>query len=424
MQATRFLFSKNFVKQHRISPIYQASLQLSLEVRGFSTTVVPSAKPITKDTSSSLKSKWKIYSDLTKFRLSSLVVFTSAAGYLFAGGPVDIATMAYACVGTGLCAASACTFNEVYEVDADAAMNRTKSRPIPSGKITKNTAIGIGVANGLAGTALLYAMTNPVVAFLGAANIALYAGPYTYSKQKTELNTWIGSVVGAIPPIMGWCAATASDLTVAEPYIIGSLLFLWQFPHFFALSWLHREDYARGKFQMVPVNDSTGIRTANLISEYSIYLTMLPIVTTALGYTSSMFVLEGTAVNMYLLYLSKKFHDNRSNANARKLFLCSLWYLPALLFGLVFYSKNWSKEAIEEKEKALLLLTSEEGNELLDQEERRNIPAGEKDKITEMFLNAKETLKGLCFHEILTHQDDKSNTAPHLCLKKVSDQVR
>jgi protoheme IX farnesyltransferase len=343
----------------------------------FSTNPTPESvsKPVNprKLAKSPLKAKLSALSDLTKFKLSSLVVVTTGAGYLYAGGPIDIATMAYACVGTGMCAAAASTFNEIIEVDADKAMNRTKTRPIPSGKISKLEATAIGTAAAVGGTGMLYAMTNPVVAMLGFGNIVLYAGAYTYSKRVTEFNTWIGSIVGAIPPIMGWCAATGGDLASADPYIIGSLLFLWQFPHFFALSWLHREDYARGKFQMVPVNDPTGVRTAKLIQEYSLYLTALPIITTGLGYTSSMFILEGTAINAYLLYLSKKFSDDRTNANARRLFLTSLWYLPALLFGLVFYSKNWSKESIENKEK----LENEFGNE----HENR-----EKDKVSIVFL--------------------------------------
>jgi protoheme IX farnesyltransferase len=353
-----FRLSTQYIRKCESFPISNIRLShLQLQTHCFSTTPSSSAPPVPPTTNkkviSPLKTKLKAMSDLMKLRLSSLVVVTTGAGYLYAGGPVDIATMAYACVGTGMCAASACTFNEIFEVKQDAAMNRTKTRPIPSGKITKAQATMIGMSTALGGTTLLYAMTNPTVALLGLGNIVLYAGAYTYSKRVTEFNTWIGSVVGAIPPVMGWCAATGGDLSSVEPYIIGSLLFLWQFPHFFALSWLHREDYARGNFQMVPVNDPTGIRTANLIQEYSLYLTVLPILTTGFGYTSSMYILEGTAVNMYLLYLSSKFSKDRTNANARRIFLTSLWYLPALLAGLVLYSKNWDKDAIENKQHQL-----------------------------------------------------------------------
>jgi len=192
------------------------------------------------------RSKLALYADLTKARLSSLVVVTSGAGFLAGGAPVDVAVMAATCVGTGLCAASAGAFNQILETSRDAAMNRTKQRPLPSGLVTPTEATAVGVAAGAAGTALLYTMANPTVAALGALNIALYAGPYTLSKRHTEWNTWIGSVVGAVPPVMGYAAASGGVVFAAEPAALASLLFLWQFPHFFALSWMHREDYARG----------------------------------------------------------------------------------------------------------------------------------------------------------------------------------
>ena len=213
-------------------------------------------------------------------------------------------------------------------------MNRTKARPLPSGRIQPSEAIAWGSTAGIAGTSLLYFGTNPVVAALGAANIFLYAGPYTASKRVSESNTWIGAVVGAIPPVMGWGAATGGSLLSSEPLALATLLFLWQFPHFFALSWLHREDYARGRFQMVAVNDPQGSRSATLIWNYSLYLSALPLVTSIAGMTSYMFAVEGTAANMYLLYLAKKFNDKQSNANAKKVChyihtVCYVDHIPA-----------------------------------------------------------------------------------------------
>ena len=137
----------------------------------------------------------------------------------------------------------------------------------------------------------------------------LYSGLYTYSKRKTELNTWIGSVVGAVPPVMGWAAASGGNIIAADPLMLASMLFLWQFPHFFALSWIHREDYARGGFQMVGVNDPTGSRSSKLISRYALYLSALPLIATGCGLTSSMFAVEGTVVNAYLLYTAHKFRQ-------------------------------------------------------------------------------------------------------------------
>ena len=227
-------------------------------------------------------------------------------------------------------------------------MKRTTHRPLPSGKMSIQQAGLFGVLTGLSGTSLLLLGTNPVVAMLGAGNIVLYSGIYTYSKRYTEWNTWIGALVGAVPPLMGWSAATGGDLSSAEPMILASILFLWQFPHFFALSWMHREDYSRGQFQMVSCNDPAGTRTSRVILEYSTYLAALPIMTSISGHTSYMFAFEGLCMNAYLLYLCSKFHRDRTNANARRVFLCSLWYLPLLLTCFIFHSSVWDSADIED----------------------------------------------------------------------------
>lgn len=327
--------------------------------------------------------------DLSKFRLSSLVVVTTGAGFICAGVPIDVPTMSAACIGTMLCAASAGTFNQVSEIQQDSNMKRTLTRPLPAGIITPTQAKAFGLTTGLAGTSLLLTATNPVVAALGVGNIALYAGAYTYSKRHTELNTWIGALVGAIPPVMGWAAATGGSIMALEPAALGTLLFLWQFPHFFALSWLHRDDYARGNFQMVAVNDPVGMRSANLIMEYSLYLTAFPILMSVGGLTSYMFAFEGTMANLYLLSLAHKFRQNRTNAGAKRIFLCSLWYLPVLLTGFVFHSRMWDAETCTD---------------------------GATDTVKDAVIGTKEKLRGLCIHEMI-------DNAPNLCPKVVGDAV-
>lgn len=329
--------------------VCRSSAHARMVVSSFSTPSQPIEKAgKVKVDPQSLRGKIKSYAELSKFRLSSMVVLTSGAGFVCAGLPLDYGTMAAVCTGTMLCAASAGTFNQLFEREQDSRMKRTLTRPLPSGNVTPTEAAVWGTGAGVAGTALLLAGTNPVVAALGLANIGLYAGAYTYSKRFTELNTWIGAIVGAIPPVMGWAAATGGQLIAPEPAALAALLFLWQFPHFFALSYLHREDYARGNFAMVAVNDPHGIRSANLILQYSAYLTVLPIACSMGGVTSYMFALEGTAANMYLLYLAQKFRSDRTNAGARRIFLCSLWYLPVLLTGFVFHSHMWDKQTIPE----------------------------------------------------------------------------
>ena len=192
----------------------------------------------------------RLYLQLSKHRLSALVMATTSAGYLAAGGPVDVVTLSCACVGTMLASSSANTFNQVLETSNDSRMKRTRNRPLPSGRISRSHALGWGAASGAAGITILAAGTNPLTAALGAANLLLYIGPYTLSKTRSELNTWVGSVVGAVPPLMGWTAATGAA-TAVEPLLLATYLFVWQFPHFFSLAWLHREDYARGGFAMV-----------------------------------------------------------------------------------------------------------------------------------------------------------------------------
>lgn len=297
----------------------------------------------------SLILNFKTISELSKLRLSALVVATSSAGFLAAGGPVSWSTLTACSLGTALCASSAATFNQVFEVERDGNMKRTRNRPLPSKIVTKQTACTLGLATGATGTAALAIGTDPITASLGLGNIVLYAGLYTYMKPRSELNTWVGAIVGAIPPVMGWTAAGGSIMD-PEAILLGGTLFLWQFPHFFALSWMHRVDYARGGFEMVPCNDPTGDRTANLIKRYTMYMSTIPIVSTCFGITNSMFAVEGIAINAYALYVARNFDKERTNGNARKVFLTSLWYLPCLMTLFILHSKSWRSEEDKDKD--------------------------------------------------------------------------
>ena len=292
--------------------------------------------------------------ELSKFRLSALVVSTTSAGFLAAGmaGGATLAwpTLASCCLGTALCSSSASTWNQILEVDRDSQMKRTRQRPLVKKSFTKSQATILASATGFGGAAVLALGTDPVTTALGIGNIGLYAGLYTYLKPRHEINTWVGAVVGAVPPVMGWTAA-GGNLMDTEALLLGSLLYLWQMPHFFALSWMHRVDYARGGFQMVPVNDMEfGDRTASLITRYTWYLSAIPFASYALDVTSSMFPLEGILLNAYALHVARKFNQNRSNANARKVFLTSLWYLPCLMTLFILHSKTWDTQKESHKE--------------------------------------------------------------------------
>jgi protoheme IX farnesyltransferase len=296
----------------------------------------------------------KAYFDLAKARLSLLVVTTTAAGFVAAGGPISpqLDVLAAVTIGTFLCSSSAGALNQIIEVDRDRNMKRTQQRPLVSGVLTKQQATTAAVAWGITGTSLLAVGTDPVTTALGVGNIALYAGLYTYTKPISIYNTWIGAVVGAIPPVMGWTAATHGSFMDVEALLLGSTLYLWQMPHFFALSFMHRVDYKRGGFQMVPCLEKDGERTAGIIVRYAWYLSAIPFVATLTNVTSSMFALEGVALNAYALYVAHKFQRDRTNANARTIFLTSLWYLPCLLMLFLLHSKTWDEKK-DEKDDAI-----------------------------------------------------------------------
>jgi protoheme IX farnesyltransferase len=282
----------------------------------------------------------RAYGDLCKARLSSLVVVTSGAGFLLAGTPVDWQAFAAAVSGTALAAASANTFNQVAEAPLDALMKRTQGRPLPTGRLTRGAALTFGFGAGAASLAVLLAGTNPLTAALGMGNIALYALVYTPLKQVSTLNTAVGALVGAVPPLMGWAAATGS-LAAVDPFLLAYVLFAWQFPHFYALAWGLRKDYARGGYFMVPVFDATGAHTARLILRHTLVLGALPLLAAGLGVTSPMFAVEGLLLNGYLLRLALAFRAAPSDAGARAIFRASLWYLPLVAALFVFHANHW-----------------------------------------------------------------------------------
>ena len=328
--------------------------------------------------------------ELSKARLSALVVVTTGAGFLAAGNPLSYTTFAAATAGTALCSSSASTLNQIFEMDRDKRMKRTRNRPLVRGIVTPKTATALAATTGISGGSILALGTDPVTAALGVGNIALYAGLYTYLKPRSEINTWVGAVVGAVPPVMGWTAATGGSLFDLEAALLGSTLFLWQFPHFFALSWMHRTDYARGGFQMVPVNDidTNGDRTAALINRYTWYMSTIPIASSVLGATSSMFAVEGIVLNAYALYVAKRFDKERSNSNARKVFLTSLWYLPCLMTLFILHSRRWRNPV-------------EDDDELED----NDVVAILRRRLSEI----RNTGRELCPHEILALADGDEN---------------
>ncbi|KAG7507354.1 protoheme IX farnesyltransferase, mitochondrial [Solea senegalensis] len=268
-----------------------------------------------------------IYAKLAKIKLTALVVTTAAAGYAMAPVPFDPFIFFVSSLGTGLASCCANSINQYFEVPFDSNMNRTKNRPLVRGQISPLHAVSFALACGVPGIALLTLAVNPLTGFLGALNIFLYTCCYTPLKRLSITNTWVGALVGAIPPIMGWTAATGC----LEPgaLLLGGLLYSWQFPHFNALSWNLREDYSRGGYRMMSVTHPGMCKRVAL--RHSLGLIGLSTLAPALDVTLWTFPIISLPINVYISYLAFRFYHKGDRSSARKLFFCSLWHLPMLL---------------------------------------------------------------------------------------------
>lgn len=284
---------------------------------------------------------------LSKLRLNSIVVVTTICGFICVGSPIDYVTLASASLGTLLCAVSASSFNQIFEKEYDALMARTKNRCLPTGRISLSTAKLWGVSTGIAGTAMLYFMTNPLTAALGVTNIVLYAGVYTASKRLTTSNTYVGAIVGAIPPVMGWVAAGGSLWSYGALELF-SILYFWQLPHFFAQAYSYRKDYANAGFQMLgnPIHDPTGRWVAFIILLFAFLQALIPLATTLIGHTSNMFLIGTSVVNLYILNLAVQFFRSRSKATAQMLFFRSIAQIVFLMTGYIVFSNDLKSEQI------------------------------------------------------------------------------
>ena len=281
-----------------------------------------------------LKSRWVDYYELTKPRLSFLSVVTAVVGYLSADPMRDLGVLLSLLLGTSMAAGGAAVLNQWLERDADARMVRTRERPIPAGRITPLQALIYGLTLSLAGCAILYSGANALAAFLTAATVVSYVLLYTPLKRLTTWNTIVGAVPGALPPLIGWAAAEGSISTLG--WILFAILFLWQMPHFFAIAWTHRNDYAQGGFVMLSNADSTGRKVAVQSFAFCLALVVSTLLPVALGYASWVFGVFALVMGIYMLrpaiaFLTAKNRDR----SARKLFIASICYLPALLVPLV-----------------------------------------------------------------------------------------
>jgi protoheme IX farnesyltransferase len=279
------------------------------------------------------KSMLGIWAELTKVRLNAMVLGTTAVGFALAElGSIDWMRLTWTCAGTALAAASASLFNQLFERRRDALMLRTRGRPLPAKQVHPAVVLTAALVAGYAGAWLLGVMVGLLPAALAAFNILLYAVLYTPLKPRTTFNTLIGAVCGGIPPVIGWTAVTGNIDPGA--WLLGGLLFVWQIPHFLALAWMYREDYARGGHAMLPVRDHDGEITAQVMLLTTLPLIPLALSATALGLVGVWSAVVSTIAGLVFCWLSLTFFRKRDDRSARRVFFASITYLPIVLAAM------------------------------------------------------------------------------------------
>ena len=274
---------------------------------------------------------------LTKARLSLLVIITTFVGFCMASDTsLDWVRLFHAVVGTTLAAAAAAVLNQRIETRVDRLMERTRNRPLPAGRMKPAAALVLGIALGIAGTAWLWLTTNALAASLAAATILIYIAFYTPLKRRTSLCTIVGAVAGAIPPVIGWTAVQPSiDLGA---WVLFGILFTWQMPHFLAIAWMYRDEYAQAGFVMIRRDDLTGSATATQSLLYTLALMLITTIPFFAGLNSSLYLVLGLLLDAAMLVCALRFLFDRTRPTARMLFYASIFYLP-LILGLMIFTK-------------------------------------------------------------------------------------
>ena len=270
--------------------------------------------------------------ELTKPRITLMVVVTTAAGFVMAAGSlasIDLLLLANALLGTALVASGASALNQVWERDVDARMRRTANRPLASGRLDPDLGLLWAVALAIGGLSWLALTVNLLTSLLGALTLAGYVFVYTPMKRLSTLSTVVGAIPGAVPPMMGWTAA--HDVLEPGAWALFAILFLWQLPHFLAIAWMYRADYERGGMPMLPVVDPTGTRTGRQALLYAAALVPVSLLPTPLGLTGGIYFTGALLLSLGFLASSWTFQRSRTNLTAKKLLLVSVAYLPAIL---------------------------------------------------------------------------------------------
>ena len=274
------------------------------------------------------------YIALTKPRLNLLVLVTTLAGlYLASPSGVPTAILVHTLVGTALVAGGAAALNQAWERQTDSLMRRTRIRPVPAGRVTVAESSWFGIGLSLVGLAELAFAVNPVAASVAAATLGSYVLVYTPLKARTSLATLVGGVPGALPPVIGWAAATG-DISL-EALVLFGIVFFWQMPHFLAIAWMYRDDYARAGIPLLPVIEPTGRRTGRQALIYAAALWPVSLLPAVIGLAGPAYLASATILGVLFIWLTARFARARSMSSARTLFASSIVYLPLLLGALV-----------------------------------------------------------------------------------------
>ena len=268
--------------------------------------------------------------ELTKPRITVLILICTAVGFAFGSpGALQFSLLIHALLGTALMASGTAALNQWYEADSDAKMRRTSNRPLAAGRMKRIHGFAFGAFLSVAGFLDLWLRTNRLTAALGLFTLATYIFLYTPLKRRSAVCTTVGALPGAMPPLIGYAAA--SGRLDAGALALFLILFVWQFPHFYAIAWMYREDYARGGIRMLPVIEPDGESTARRVVACSLLLIPISLVPRLLGMTGSIYVAAAIAAGLVLLYFGVRLGRERSLVSARHVLLASVLYLPALL---------------------------------------------------------------------------------------------
>ena len=280
-----------------------------------------------------------VYADLFKARLTSLVLLTTMVGfYVGFRGPADYGLLCRTLLGTALLAGGAAALNQLLEREYDARMRRTQDRPLPSGRLQPQTVLLVGSVAALLGVVCLAWGVNLTTSLVGTLSLVCNLFVYTPLKRVTWLNTLAGAVPGALPPLMGWTAARG-ELS-REGLALFAIQACWQVPHFMAIAWIYREEYARAGFKMLPVIDPEGRRTGRQALGYALALLMMSMCPFLFHLTGLIYLLSALVLGMIFVWLAFQFAREAAVARARQLFYASLIYLPLLLAVMVLDKMN------------------------------------------------------------------------------------